>query len=67
VLLAVKATCIVRAELLCPTADRFIGDDNAAFQQHFLDKAQTQRKPKVEPNSMGDDLSWETMALVADG
>jgi hypothetical protein len=66
-LLAVKASCIVRAELLCPTADRFIGNDNAALQQHFLDKAQAQRKPKVEPHRMGDDLRWEAMALVADG
>lgn len=39
-LLAMKATRIVGAELLCPTADRFIGDDNAALQQHFLDKTQ---------------------------
>ena len=31
-LLAVEASCIVRAELLCPTADRFIGNDNAALR-----------------------------------
>ncbi|ACM29759.1 hypothetical protein Arad_8505 [Rhizobium rhizogenes K84] len=65
-LLAVKATRIIRAELLSPAADRFIGDGNAALQQQFLDKAQAQRKPKVEPDRVGDDLGWEAMALVAD-
>lgn len=39
-LLAVKATRIIRAELLSPAADRFIGDGDAALQQQFLDKAQ---------------------------
>ena len=66
-LLAVKAMGIVRTELHSPTADRFIGDDNAALQQHFLDKAQAQRKPKVEPHRMGDDLWLETVTLVTDG
>jgi hypothetical protein len=66
-LLAVKATCIVWAELLCPTADRFVGSDNAALHQHFLDKTQAQRKPKVEPDRVCDDLRWEAMALVAEG
>jgi hypothetical protein len=65
-LLAAKATRIIRAELLSPAADRFIGDGNAALQQQFLDKPQAQRKPKVEPDRVGDDLGWEAMALVAD-
>jgi len=35
-LLALEVTGVVRAELLCPTADRFAGNDNAAFHQHFI-------------------------------
>ena len=65
-LLAAKATRIIRAELLSPAADRFIGDGNAALQPQFLDKAQDQRKPKVELDRVGGDLGWEAMALVAD-
>ena len=42
------------------------GHDNAALQQQFLDKAQAQRKPIVEPDRVGDDLGWEAMVLVAD-
>lgn len=65
-LLAAKATRIIWAELLSPAADCFLGDGNAALQQQFFDKAQAQRKPKVEPDRVGDDLGWEAMALVAD-
>jgi len=65
-LLAAKSTRIIRAELLSPAADRFIRDSHAALQQQFLDKAQAQRKSKVEPDRVGDDLGWEAMALVAD-
>jgi hypothetical protein len=53
---AAKATRIIRAELLSSAVDRFMGDSHAALQQQFLDKAQAQRKPKVEPDRVGDDL-----------
>lgn len=62
-LLAAKPTRIIRAELLSPATDRFIGHGNAALQQQFLDKSQAQRKPKVEQDRVGDDLRWETMAV----
>ena len=66
-LLTMKATCIVWAKLLCPAADRFIGDDNATLQQHLFNKTQAQRKSEVEPHCVCDGLGRETMALVADG
>jgi hypothetical protein len=34
--------------------------------EHLFDQAQAQRKSIVEPNSVSDDLQWETMALIAD-
>ena len=64
--LAAKAARIIRAELFSPEADRFMGDGNAALEQPFFERAQAQRKPKVEPDRVGDDLGWEMMALVAD-
>ena len=48
-----------------PLSDRFIRNNNTALQQHFLDKAQAERKAKVEPNRVPDDLRREAMALVA--
>jgi hypothetical protein len=38
-----------------------------ALEQHLLDEPEAQRKSKVQPDRMGDDLGWESMALVADG
>lgn len=46
-LLAAKATRIIRAKLLSPAADRFIGHDDATLQQQFLHQVQAQRKPKI--------------------
>lgn len=40
--LPAQSANILRAELLPPTPDRFVGDDDAALQQHFLDQAQAQ-------------------------
>jgi hypothetical protein len=37
---------------------------HAAQHAHFLDKAQAQRKPEIQPNSVRDDLWRKAMALV---
>ena len=66
-LLATEASGILRTELLSPSPDRLIGNDDAALEQHLLDEPQAQRKPEVQPDRMGDDLGREPMALVADG
>lgn len=65
--LPLEPTGIVPAEFQSPSTDGLIRNDNTALQQHFLDQAQAQRKAKVEPHRMGDDLGRETVAFVADG
>jgi hypothetical protein len=42
-------------------------DHDPSGSEHLLDHAQAQRKSEVQPNCMGNDLGWESMALVADG
>ncbi len=64
--LAPEAPSIFRTELLAPSPDRLIGDNDCAFEQHLLDQPQAQREPEVQPNGMSDDLRREPMALVAD-
>jgi hypothetical protein len=66
-LLAAEAPGISRPELLTPAPDRLVRDDDAALEKHLLDKPEAQRKSEVQPNCMGNDLGWESMALVADG
>ena len=65
--LMAEAPGILRSELLTPAPDRLIGDDDATLEQHLLDEPEAQRKPEVQPNSMGDDLGRKAVALVADG
>lgn len=45
--LPAQSANVLGAELLPPTADRFLGDDDSALQQHFLDQAQAQREPVI--------------------
>ena len=47
-----------------PSADGLIGYSDPAFQQHFLNVAQAERKPVIEPDSTGNDLWRETVVLV---
>jgi hypothetical protein len=64
--LSLQAPGVVGAEFDRPTSNRFVGDDNAALKQHFLDQAQAQRKTEIEPDCVCDDLRWEAMTFVAD-
>jgi hypothetical protein len=65
--LAAKAPGISGSELPTPPADRLVGYDDAAFEQHLLDQAQAQRKSEVQPDRVGDDLGWKAVTFVADG
>jgi hypothetical protein len=64
--LAPEAASVRRPELQRPPADRLIGHDDAALEQHLLDQPQAQRKPEVQPDRIGDDLRRKAMAFVAD-
>jgi hypothetical protein len=56
-----------RSEFPTPSPDRFIRNDDAALQQHFLYQPQAQRKSEIQPDRVRDDLLRETVTLVADG
>ena len=49
--LAFQAAGVIGAKLQRPAPDRFVGDDDAAFEQNFLDQTQAQRKSKIQPNA----------------
>jgi len=46
------------------SADGLVGDSDPSLKQHFLNVAQTEREPVIEPDSTGDDLWRETMVLL---
>lgn len=66
-LFAAQTASVVGPKLLSPFADRFVGDNDTAFEQHLLDMTKAERKSEIQPHRMGDDLRRETMVLVADG
>jgi hypothetical protein len=52
------------AEFEAPLPDRLVRHRDAAGGQHFLDHAQAQREPKIQPDRVADDLSGVAMAGV---
>jgi len=64
---ALQAAGEVGAEFHRPSPDRLVREHDPALRQHLLDQAQAQRETEVEPDRMGDDLWWKTVALIADG
>jgi hypothetical protein len=48
-------------------ADGFIGDVDAAFEQHLLHIAVAQGEAIVEPDAVADNLAWKAMMFVALG
>jgi hypothetical protein len=54
-------------ELPAPVAYRLIRQDDAAFGHQLFDVPVAQAEPKVEPDTVADDLGREPMALVGIG
>jgi hypothetical protein len=40
----------------------FVADQDTSDRDHFLDDAQTQRKPEIQPDSLADHLSRKAVA-----
>ena len=47
-----------------PLVNGLVGDDDAATVHQFLDVAKTQRKSKIKPHHVADDLGWIAEAAV---
>jgi hypothetical protein len=52
------------AEFLRPCPYRLMGDDDAAGRQHVLDHAQAERKAKVQPHRVRDDLGGKAVTTI---
>src|SRR5262245_47089186 len=59
-----QSSCELVAELLTPSADRFVADGHTARRHGLLDIPEADREPKVEPNRIGDDFFGKSMATV---
>jgi hypothetical protein len=54
----------ILSELGAPSADRLVGDHDAAFEHHLRDVPQAQCEAVVEPDTMADDLHRIPVPLV---
>ena len=56
-----------RAKMVDPASDRFAADLDTALSQQFFDVTQAQREPKIEPDSMPDDVRRVPLTLERQG
>jgi hypothetical protein len=54
----------VPAELLSPESHGLMRDDDPTSCQHILDHSQTERKPDIELNGMGNHVSRKSVATI---
>jgi hypothetical protein len=62
---ALQAAGVFGPELYGPGSDRLVGNHDAPLEQHLFDEAQAQGKPEIEPDRMSDNLTGESVTLVA--
>jgi hypothetical protein len=62
-----KLARILLTELAIPLADRFIGHNDATGEQELFHIAVAEAEAERQPHRMADDLSWESVVLVAVG
>jgi hypothetical protein len=48
-----------------PSADGFVGNDDATLEQHFLDIAQAQIETEIEPDGAGHDVDRIAVVFVS--
>ena len=62
--LSLQAAGINGTEFDTPQANRLAADDNATFSQEVFDIAVAKVEPAVEPDSTGNDIWRESVALI---
>jgi len=53
------------AKLPAPTSNRLIGNKDASIEYHLLHVAVAQRKGKIQPHALLNNLAGETVAMVS--
>ncbi len=61
-----QLVCVTLPKLLTPLADRLVRHLNSARCHHFFHISVAEGEAKIEPDTVADDLSWETMVFVGD-
>lgn len=59
-----ERTSVLRPELSTPLTDGLVGDDDSPLSEEIFDVSQAQTETMVEPDSLTDDLWWESESAV---
>jgi len=54
-------------EYLLPFADRLMRNYHPLLSQNILDHPQAEWKPELQPDSVGDDFRWISVAMIERG
>ena len=60
-----QSACILTTKLPAPATDRFVADGHSPLSHHLLDVAIADAKPKVQPDTLADDVDGKTVAMIA--
>ena len=63
---AAQTSSDLRTKLDHPPPEGFVCNVGPLIERHFLDFAQAEIEADAEPDRLADNLSWETVALIAD-
>jgi hypothetical protein len=56
--------CEARTELIAPASNRFVTDDDPAFEQQFFDITQAELKPEIPAHRATDDRRRKAVTMV---
>ena len=63
--LSFESASVYRAEFDTPEADRFAADGDASLGQKIFNIPVTEIESEVEPDSITDDVGWETVTPIS--
>jgi hypothetical protein len=61
-----QVRCDLRAKMVRPAPNSFVGDHDTAFCKQIIDVAKAQGKPDIELDRLLDDFRREAVSGVAD-
>jgi hypothetical protein len=62
--LSLQSSGVHSSEFYAPQTNRFSTDHDASLSENIFDIAMTQIEAIVQPDSVTDDVGWESVALV---
>ena len=63
-MISLQPLSVYSSKFYTPQANRFTADGDASLSEQILDISMAEIESVVEPNGVGNDIGWESVALV---